>query len=484
MTSIAQFMPCEKQEVRYNLVEKRMAFDVVIVGSGPAGVHSAYPLVEAGLRVAVIDGGLDSKRQDGESMDSTRSAVKSNALGLLMKGSYAFNKTYQLLKIKSNIDVIQTLAKGGLSEFWHGICDYLTSEELVEMGLPANEIQKEYKEATARINLNLKPRLDLHGKLILENARNQVYRLPVAYSYRTSSIVEDLKRRKNFTYIPGQLVFKVRDKTRYVEIESLSIEKLIKSSVRARYLILAAGSVNTTRILLRSFDLFDYKTTFLTKSHYMVVCLHPRTLINNKETKIINPGQVAFASNAADQRLGAFVQVYKCNPLMFDNTLAYIPLPKPVASLFLSLFIHSLVIADVRFPAFETQEKYCRLKKGEGQNGDILEIFFHQTKSELRNYKIELKKVSQTLKSFGLFPLKTVSDPVTSHYGGGVPFHNEPRKLSADINSKLHQAKRIYIADSSTWRALPAKPLALTIMVNASRVGKIVLRKFNTENNL
>lgn len=459
-------------------------FDVIVVGSGPAGVHSAYPLVEAGLRVAIIDGGLDAKRRDNQLPNPNGPTTKSNALDILMKGSYAFKKTYQLLKIKSNIDVIQTLAKGGLSEFWHGICDYLTSEELIEMGLPANEIQKECKEVTARINLNLKPRLDFHGKLILENARNQVYRLPVAYPYRTSSIVEDLKRYKNFTYIPGQLVFKVKDKTKYVEIESLSIEGAVKSFIRARYLILAAGSINTTRILLRSFDLFDYKTTFLTKSHYMLVCLHPRTLINNKGPKIINPGQVAFTSNATDQRLGAFVQLYKCNPLMFDNALAYIPLPKPVASLLLSLFIHSLVIADVRFPAFETQEKYCRLKKRERQNGDILEIFFHQTKSELRNYKIELQKVSQTLKSFGLFQLKTVSDSVTSHYGGGVPFHNEPRKLSADIKSKLHQAKRIYIADSSTWRALPAKPLALTLMANASRVGKIVLRKFNTENNL
>ena len=36
-------------------------FDVVVVGSGPAGVHAAYPLVKARLRVAIIDGGLDSK---------------------------------------------------------------------------------------------------------------------------------------------------------------------------------------------------------------------------------------------------------------------------------------------------------------------------------------------------------------------------------------------------------------------------------------
>ena len=31
--------------------------DVVIIGTGPAGVSAAYPLVEAGLQVLMIDGG-------------------------------------------------------------------------------------------------------------------------------------------------------------------------------------------------------------------------------------------------------------------------------------------------------------------------------------------------------------------------------------------------------------------------------------------
>ena len=30
-------------------------FDVIIVGSGPAGTSAAYPLVQAGLRVLMVD---------------------------------------------------------------------------------------------------------------------------------------------------------------------------------------------------------------------------------------------------------------------------------------------------------------------------------------------------------------------------------------------------------------------------------------------
>ena len=35
----------------------RPSFDVIVVGSGPAGVSAAFPLVESGLRVLMVDGG-------------------------------------------------------------------------------------------------------------------------------------------------------------------------------------------------------------------------------------------------------------------------------------------------------------------------------------------------------------------------------------------------------------------------------------------
>ena len=35
-------------------------FDVIIIGSGPAGVSAAFPLVESGLDVLMIDGGQEA----------------------------------------------------------------------------------------------------------------------------------------------------------------------------------------------------------------------------------------------------------------------------------------------------------------------------------------------------------------------------------------------------------------------------------------
>ena len=50
-------------------------FDVIVVGSGPAGVSAAYPLVDAGFRVLMIDGGVlpDVALPRGEYLESRAS---------------------------------------------------------------------------------------------------------------------------------------------------------------------------------------------------------------------------------------------------------------------------------------------------------------------------------------------------------------------------------------------------------------------------
>lgn len=465
---------------------KSAQFDVVVVGSGPAGVNAAYPLVEAGLKVAIIDGGLNSKKQEKELTFLKRNFSKtSNSYDLLQNSSHVFNKTYQLLKIKSNIEIIQSLARGGLSEVWHGICDFLSPTELERIGLPVNEIQREYQEVGKRIKLKSRLPLDLHSRLILQSARNKdnskstVYKLPSAASYNSRSCIGDLKRFKNFTYIPNQLVYKVENNPLFVEIKSTSIDKLLEFATRTHFLILAAGSINTTRILLRSLGLFNYQTTFLTKAHYSIVCLHLRTFLKKINFKKLSIGQIAISSKETNQGLSAFfIQIYRFNPLALQKALKYIPLPKVVTLKLLSTIAPSLVIADVRFPAFESKNKFCKLNK-EDNGKDVLRISFQENNKELESHKKQLGKIMQQLRSLGLFPLKTVGDYATAHYAGGVPFTAVPGKLSTDTNGKLHQASRIYVADSSTWRSLAAKPPTLTIIANASRVGKNVLRKFH-----
>lgn len=456
-------------------------FDVIIVGSGLAGVHAAYPLIAAGLKVAIIDGGLDSKKQDKKVISSLYPSFRemSNAYDLIKKSSYVFNRTYQQLKIKSNIEIIQSLAKGGLSQQWHGICDFFSNEELKKIGLPVKEIQQEYQKIAKIITLSSNAGLDFHGRTLLESAKNQsllegeLYQASMVYQYRASSKIEEFKKYKNFIYIPNQLVTTLRDKKNHVEIESYSIDKSVQLVTNAKYLILAAGSINTTRILLRSLGLYNYKTTFLTKAHYITACVHPEVLFKKKTLDVINSGQLVISSKNVQRGLSSFfIQLYKFNPLAIDKVLKYIPMPKFAVSPLLSTFTPLLMIADIRFAASESKNKYCRLVK-DGR-GDVLEIHFKESSKEKKDHENQFRKIVSQLKLLKLFPIRTIKDYTTAHYAGGVPYQKSPTRISVDINGRLHQAKRIYVADSSSWRALPSKPPALTIMANAARIGKKV----------
>lgn len=464
-------------------------FDIVVVGSGPAGLHAAYPLIKAGLQVAMIDGGLDSKKQVKKLQEfpDAKLTESGHYYDFIKNSSYVFNKTYELLQIKSNIDIIQSLAMGGLSEKWHGICDFFSENELESIGLPVDEIKREYKEISKLIKLQLRTPLDLHGRLLLAKAKSNpdwessIYQVPLVFSYRTSSLIKELKRFKNFVYIPNQLVYSVREKRNHVEIQSFSIDKNEQSLTRASFLILAAGSINTTRIILRSFQLYNFKTSFLTKANYIVPCLHLASLRKKNDSKKTRYGQLVIKSKESNRGVHSFyIQLYRLNPLFLHKGLQYIPIPKIIALPLLSVLAPYVVIADVKFPAYESKMTFCKLIKETGKR-DTLEISFKETSEELSRHKKEYDKIKQQLWSLGLFPLRTITGYTTSHYGGGVSFTKTQDSLSVDKNGKLHKGSRIYIADSSSWKVLPAKPPTLTIMANAARVGKHVLKRISIE---
>lgn len=403
-------------------------YDVIVVGSGPAGVHSVYPLIKKGLKVAIVDCGLIGKN--------------------------VLKKTDGILKIKSNIKINQSLAKGGLSEIWPGICDYFNRQELSRMGLPTEEILKEYKQVARLISLNPKPFLDTQSRLILRN--RHVYRLPIAYPYRTSQIVEKFKENKSFEYLDNLLVYNVADQKKFVEVAAHKIDSDTKIYLRSKYLILAAGSINTTRILLQSTSLYNKKVPFLTKVNYMFVCFQPKLLMHLRK-KSNSFSQVAISDD------NYFIQFYKCNPQSFQKALPYIRLPKNLTLFLLKIFARFLMIADLRFETSENDQKFLKLKRS--KQGEFLEISFHLSDRELENHQKKVKDIRKFLPSLGLWPIRILKGDVTSHYAGGV-------------SSMLNKSKRVYIADSSTWQVLPAKPPTLTIMANARMVGKQVLKKF------
>jgi hypothetical protein len=150
-------------------------YDVIIIGSGPSGVSAAFPLLNAGLRVLMVDGGAKptqlSPVEDYISWRSNDSfqfdrmvghdyhALKTqngNSPKLKVPSlAYVFDQFKLQNNIKSDSFVaVGSLASGGLSNAWGcGVARY-SDEELESFPFPALELEKSYEEVVRRIGIS------------------------------------------------------------------------------------------------------------------------------------------------------------------------------------------------------------------------------------------------------------------------------------------------------------------------------------------
>jgi hypothetical protein len=157
-------------------------YDVIIIGSGPAGVSAAFPLIERGLKVLMLDGGssrkknsisdnyLDLRHTDseqwrwmiGEDYHALKMQEAVSPKLRIPNLSYVFDSYLDKLNIKSrNFVAVGSLAPGGLSNAWGAGVSYFSSSELRSFPFPAEDILASSKYVAKRIGISGKSSDDL-----------------------------------------------------------------------------------------------------------------------------------------------------------------------------------------------------------------------------------------------------------------------------------------------------------------------------------
>lgn len=150
-------------------------FDVIVVGSGPAGVSAAFPLVEAGLRVLMVDGGKQPGMRPPErdfisvrthDADQWKWMVGEHFHALKMRDAvspklrvptqaYAFDDFARDNQVNGeDFIAVGSLAKGGLSNAWGCGVAQLSASELAELPFLASEIMASYEKVSHRIGIS------------------------------------------------------------------------------------------------------------------------------------------------------------------------------------------------------------------------------------------------------------------------------------------------------------------------------------------
>lgn len=182
-------------------------FDAIIIGSGPAGVSAAFPLVEKGLKVLMVDGGhkasIQAPSQDyltwrhndanqfermiGKGFYALQSSKEVTPKMRIPALSYVFAdfETHNQIE-SSKFAAIGSLSTGGLSNAWGcGVSQYSESE-LSSFPFPASDLNASYSAIAQRIGISgggnddLQNYLGLNdcsqGPIALDNLNEYLYK--------------------------------------------------------------------------------------------------------------------------------------------------------------------------------------------------------------------------------------------------------------------------------------------------------------------
>ena len=435
---------------------------------------------------------------DSESFQPLESAAKGGLGGGWGLGSYVFSKleleAVGLNEYEMNASYEDVISYIGVSGIYDDGGKYgLGSDKKIQpaMKLDVNhqKILKAYQKNKSKLNKN-----DIYvGQSVLalltedkSNRKAVQYRDMGFWSdtnksaYRSWMTIDELNKRPNFKYHKNCLVTKFEEFDGGVRVFVKRTDTNEIQLYTCKKLILSPGVLGTARIVSRSFDYKKEKLPILCNPYSYMPCINRRQL-----GKKVDQHQTSFAQLVMyldDQKNNFDVGVaalFSYRSLLLFKLIKETPLNFVDARIIMQFLQSSFTIAGIHHPEKGSDNKFISLVKDTASyTGDKLVGQYILSENELFKNKNREKKFKSALTTLGCYPMKTIQTPAggSIHYGGTLPFSENNELFHVLKNGKLGGTKNVYVADGSGFKYLPAKGVTLTLMANANRVAKNVLK--------
>ncbi|HTX58255.1 MAG TPA: hypothetical protein VMH02_01175 [Verrucomicrobiae bacterium] len=292
-------------------------------------------------------------------------------------------------------------------------------------------------------------------------------------AWRPWITIERLKRSPNFAYAGNLLATRFEATDGSVELFALDMRTLEERRFSCRRLVLAAGTLGTSRIVLRSQG-GDARLPLLCNAYTYIPCVVPGRAGKSMPDANLGLAQLQLFHDAG--AAGADVaqaSIYTYRSLLLFRLLREIPLAIADGARLARFLISGLLIAGIHHPADYSEHKRLWLEADSGSpTRDRLGAEYAFTHEELRAYERRERAYERALFQLGAWPVRRIRPPAGAsiHYAGTLlRDRGDPRyRLSPD--GRLGETRGVYVADGSGFTYLPAKGLTLTLMANAHRV--------------
>lgn len=297
--------------------------------------------------------------------------------------------------------------------------------------------------------------------------------------YRPWYTIEALRNHPAYRYVPGMLALQFTLREGGVDLVSRDLASGSHVRFHVRRVVLAAGAINTARIVLHSLGAHDRRRPLLCNPYRYLPAINLHMLGRPARDERHSLAQLAASlATSADDPEQIFVALYSYRSLLMYRLVAQMPLPPRLGLLAARILLSSLTVLGVHFPDRQTTTRWLAVGAQSGEEPPTVHAEYTQSVDERTALERGLGQVRAAMRALGLLPLALV-DPGNGssiHYAGPLPFSPTPVPLGTAPDGHLYDAPHVYVADSAPWRFLPSKGPTLTIMAQARLVAQNAAR--------
>lgn len=433
----------------------------------------------------------------------------------------------------SGFSPLFSFARGGLAEAWTAGCYPFSDADLGAFPFAYDDLAPYYNEVSRRIGVtgadddlsrflplheNLLPtlKLDRHSQMLLDaydrkrtalNAdlgcyvgRTRVATLsrdhegrracdylgrclwgcPIQALYTPSQTLNQCRAQPNFKYVSEHEVthFRTNDRNEVTEVVARSLATREPLELPVERLVLAAGTLRSSEIVLRSV----YEATgsiirlggLMDNRQVLMPFLNLRLIGQpfDDQTYQYHLLGLGLETKAAPEYVHG--QITTLKTAMMHPIIQRLPFDLRTSAIIGRAMHAALGVVNLNFHDTRRDENYITLI-GDGSGSEPrLALHYSPDAAEPRRLRDGMARTRKALRKLGCIvpPGMTHVRPMGAsvHYAGTLPMTGEGREWTTDENCRSRDFPNLYIVDGSTFPFLPAKNITFTLMANALRV--------------
>jgi len=288
----------------------------------------------------------------------------------------------------------------------------------------------------------------------------------IPWVYNPALTLDELIRKNKINYIDRILVDSWSRRNGRIVIEGNHIDSRAPFSIEAETLVIAAGTINTAKLVLRSKQDTKTRLPILDNPLLQVPLIFPSFLgspLDRSAFGMTNLNLIYSSPDGGEILQGSIIELTSPpRSVFFEN----FPVSTGLNLRMIKLVSPAVMAMFLYYPSSDGDAGAVRLT-----SNHELEI----TQHDYRTDKKPLKKITRSLSAMGAWthPLlvKQSKPGYAIHYAGTLPMKEIPAsEYETAPDGELFREPGIYIADGSSFSGISSKNLSFTLMANAMRI--------------